>query len=84
MRGHHGADLVRLVRQRRPDPQVADDRGELLGELLGDVLVDVEAVGGGAGLATASELGLNGTRHCGVDIGVGRHDEGSVPPELHG
>ena len=41
--------------------------------LLGDVAVDVEAVGGGAGLATASELGLNGARHRGVDIGIGRY-----------
>ncbi len=48
-----------------------------------DLLVDVEAVGGGAGLAHVAHLGDHRAFDRSIDVGVVEHDEGRVAAELH-
>ncbi len=58
-------------------------RGELLDEGVVHRLVDVEAVGGGAGLAHVAHLGDHRALDRGIEVGVVEDDERGVAAELH-
>ena len=58
--------------------------GQLLGERVLHRLVDVEAVGGGAGLAHVAHLGDHGAIDGGIDVGILEDDEGRIAAEFHG
>ena len=57
--------------------------GQPAAELLGDAALDVEPVGGGAGLAAVAHLGDHRAVERGVEVGVGEHEERRVAAELH-
>src|SRR3712207_9410747 len=57
--------------------------GELIGELAGHRIGDVEAVGGGAGLADIAHLGEKRPLDGGVQVSIVEYEEGSVTPKLH-
>jgi hypothetical protein len=67
----------------RTDPQRSHRLRQPPGELVDDGIGDVEPVGGGAGLPGVAHLRLHRSRHRGVEIGVGEHQERGIAPQLH-
>lgn len=63
--------------------QCVHARGELVGEFVDDVGMDVEAVGGDAGLTNVAQLGGHRAVDRGVQVGVLAHDERRVAAQLH-
>ena len=67
----------------RPTFSAPMRRASPLGELLGERLVDVEAVGGRAGLADVAHLRDHRAVERVVEVGVLEDDERRVAAELH-
>ena len=65
------------------DPHRAHAPRQLCGERIMDARVDIEAIGGGAGLADIAHLGDHRAIDRGIDIGVGADDEGRIAAEFH-
>ena len=53
-------------------------------ELFGDAGLDVDAVGGDAGLAAVAQFGEHGTFDSLFEVGVIEHDQGCVAAQFHG
>jgi len=67
----------------RAEPQCRHPLHDPVGEGLRHVGLHQEPVRGGAGLPAVAKLGLHGTHHGGVQIGVVEHNERGVATQLH-
>ena len=66
-----------------PEAQLLHARGHAAGELVGDAGLDVEAVGGRAGLAHVAQLGHHRLVDGELEVGVVEDQERGVAAELH-